>query len=80
MEKRAPLRRSAPIEAENDGVIVTKEYVRFTYNADITEVKVIINTMDDDEIAEFKEQILMIDTYSLMTLTDFFDINVNYLG
>jgi len=66
--------------AADENYIVSNIGVRILYADDIEAIKTIINSMTSDEKAAFKQEILKIDTFSLMTLADFFDINTSYLG
>lgn len=66
------------LEAADNGTLITNMFVRTTYADDIAAVKEIINSMDDNEKEEFKTEILKIDLYSLMALSEYFDINTEY--
>lgn len=75
---KADIREEVDLAASNENYIVTNNGVRSKYAADIATVRSIIETMTDDEKEEFKQEILKIDSYSLLTLRDFFEINTDY--
>lgn len=66
--------------AEDKGVIVNEQYVRKTYAKDIDAIKAIIDAMDENGKAEFKKEILKINTSSLTYLTKYFNINMEYFN
>ena len=68
------------LEAADAGTLVTNEYVRTTYADDITAVKKIIDSMSAEEKGEFKQEIMKMNTYSIMALVKYFDINTAYLN
>lgn len=61
------------------GTIITNTYVRTTYADDTNSVKTIIGEMTDEEKASFKQELYRLNTVSLIYLSKYFEINVDYI-
>jgi len=75
---KADINEEVDLAASDESYIVTNDGVRIKYAADIATVRSIIESMTDEEKDEFKQEILKIDSYSLMTIKNFFEINIDY--
>lgn len=62
----------------DEGFAVTKEYVRETYESQITAMKLILDDMTPEEKEAFKLEIGKLNTGVIMSLVDLFDVNINY--
>ncbi len=62
----------------DEGFAVTKEYVRETYESQITAMKIILDDMTPEEKEAFKLEIGKLNTGVIMSLVDLFDVNINY--
>lgn len=67
------------LEAAENGTIISKEYVRSTYEEDISKIKAIIDEMTDEEFTIFKnEKMFYLNVGTLNALAEHFDINKDY--
>ncbi len=62
----------------DEGFAVSKEYVRETYDSQITAMKLILDDMTYEEKEAFKLELGKLNTGVLMSLVDLFDVNINY--
>ncbi len=67
------------LAAAEEGTIVTNTYVRTTYAEDINSVKALINEMTNEEKASFKQELYKLNTVSLIYLSKYFEINIDYI-
>lgn len=67
------------LAAAEGGTIVTNTYVRTTYAEDINSVKALINEMTNEEKTSFKQELYKLNTVSLIYLSKYFEINIDYI-
>ncbi len=63
---------------KDEGFVITSEYVRDTYSDEIDMMKLVLDSMSEEERKAFEHQIGFLNSGVIMSLIDLFDVNINY--